>query len=169
MKSHLILATAIVFGGAMVAVPVVGAGAVAGGGQTVAVREDVQSLKEAVETFRTACQKGDVAGAKAALKGIVEDWKALPPAVRERILANHPELAERIAAWKQVPAEIQDLRSAVEAGRSAWQKGDAAGVKAATEQAVADFKELPPALKLLIARNHPELVERLKARMQNGG
>lgn len=162
MKLTIILAAAIISGTTIVAVPSLGQ-AVPPAGPVAAVQQEVQALKSSVEAFRTACQNGDVAGAKAALRQVAEGWKALPPAVKARIEANRPELVERIAAFKAVPQELKALKAAIQTVRDAKEKGDIAAAKAALPEVIADFKALPPAIKVLIAKSHPELVVKIRA------
>jgi hypothetical protein len=163
MKLTIMLAAAIISGAAAAVGPSFGQAVPHAGAQVAAVQQEVQTLKRSIEAFRTACQNGDVAAAKSALKQIADGWKALPPAAKARIAANRPELVERLAALKQVPQELQALKGAVQTVRAAKAKGDRAAAKAALPEVVADFKALPPALKVLIARSHPEWVQKIQA------
>jgi 2-oxo-4-hydroxy-4-carboxy--5-ureidoimidazoline (OHCU) decarboxylase len=110
----------------------------------------VQSLHADVEAFRTAVQSRDKAAAVTAFKKVLEDFRALPSAIRQRIVQTHPAIARIVQSMKA-------LRGDATAIRSARQSPDKAAVAEAVAKLKADLAAAPPGLRMVIVATHPAL------------
>ena len=117
-------------------------------GQVQAVAADFEALKTAVENR-------DKAAAVAAFEKLKTDWEALPPAVKERVIANHPALAKLMEDAGTLRADVATLEKA-------YVNRDKAGVEADIVKIKADLATFPPVLRALILERHPALAKLVK-------
>jgi len=114
------------------------------------IQKEIQVIRADIQALKMARQNHDNAAAIAAFAKLKTDWSALPPAVRERIRANHPQIAEALMAMKTLHADgaaIKDVH----------QSGDKSALAAALAKLKADLAALPDRLRELILRTHPAL------------
>jgi soluble cytochrome b562 len=124
------------------------------GARRAAAQPDIQAIQSDVQVLRSAVQAHDRSAAMTAITKLKADWKALSPAARQRIVANHP-------AVKSMLLGIKTLHTDMAAIKAARQKGDKAAVQSAVAKLRSDWATLPPALKEIVQTVRPEIAKAL--------
>jgi hypothetical protein len=125
-----------------------------GNGVQGQVPAEIQALRADIEAMRAAREKQDKAGVMAAFTKLKTDWQALPPALKVRVVKNHPVIATFIADIKTLQGDLQIMEAA-------HLKQDKAAVEAAVAKLRTDWATVPPVLRLAIEENHPALARLL--------
>jgi hypothetical protein len=120
-----------------------------------AVQAQVQAVAADFEALKTAVQNRDKAAAVAAFDKLKADWTALPPVVKQRVLANHPAIAKLVEDAKALRADVAALETA-------HLNQNKAGVEASLAKIKADLDAFPPLLRALILEQHPALAKVVK-------
>ena len=121
-------------------------------GNAANLQAQVQAVAADFDALKTAVESRDKAAAVAAFDKLKTDWEALPPAVKERVIANHPALAKLMEDARTLRADVATLERA-------FLNRDKAAVEADIVKIKADLATFPPVLRALILERHPVLAK----------